>query len=135
MKKLALLAFAFIAAPVCAADYQVVTPTFGACDPGAPDDCRMTHFMGDPKTGAFQRIFHFPSGFVFPKHWHVNNETLVMTKGKLSISADGEPEKTIGSGTWVYIPAKKVHWGVCPEECEFFLSVDGADSFNVVESK
>jgi quercetin dioxygenase-like cupin family protein len=87
------------------------------------------------KTGAFQRIFRFPSGFVFPKHWHVNNETLLITKGTVIMSADGEPDQTIRNGAWVYIPAKKVHWAVCSEECEFYLLVDGADSFNLVEDK
>jgi quercetin dioxygenase-like cupin family protein len=46
---------------------------------------------------------------------------------------DGQPETTLTVGDYLHIPAKVVHWGVCNTECEFYLMVDGPDSFNVVE--
>lgn len=80
-------------------------------------------------------MYHFPAGYVFVKHWHISNENLVMTKGALEIAADGHANKAMKVGDYVHIPAKVVHWGVCTEECEFYLMVDGPDSFNVVEEK
>ena len=49
------------------------------------------------------------------------------------MAADGQSEKTMNVGDYVYIPAKLVHWGVCNTECEFYLMVYGPDSFNVVD--
>ena len=47
----------------------------------------------------------------------------------------GSTERILKAGDYVHIPAKVVHWGVCPEDCVFYLGVDGPDSFNVVAEK
>jgi mannose-6-phosphate isomerase-like protein (cupin superfamily) len=70
----------------------------------------------------------------FPKHWHVSAENLVVISGTVVIDEDGR-EQALHPGDYVYIPVKRVHWGSCPEPCMFFLSIDGPDSFNMVEDK
>jgi len=72
---------------------------------------------------------------VFVKHWHTATEDLVITKGTVKIAADGHEEKTMRVGDYLHIPPRLVHWGICTEECEFYLVIDGPDSFNVVEEK
>ena len=84
-----------------------------SCGPDAPPGCQHVLLQGDPKTGASQHVYRFPAGFAFVKHWHISNENLVITKGKLQLAADGQSEKTMNVGDYVYIPAKLVHWGVC----------------------
>src|SRR5215831_6790584 len=122
---------------VQAADWMVLNPSskMEPCGPNALPGCQLVLLQGDPKTAPSQHVYRFPAGTVFPKHWHVSNENLVMTKGTVKIAADGQSEKTITFGDYVHIPAKLVHWGVCLDECEFYTMVDGPDSFNVVEQK
>ena len=114
---------------------DIVKPglTLESCGSAAPPGCQHVLLRGDPKTGASHHIYHFPAGFVFVKHWHVSNENLIMTRGTLIIAADGQAESTLNVGDYLHIPAKVVHWGQCTTECEFYLMVDGLDSFNVVE--
>lgn len=107
---------------------------FKSCGPDAPPGCEHVMLFGDPQTEAFQKVYRFPKAFVFPKHWHEANENLVMVRGFLTINAEGSSERSMKAGDFVRIPAKVVHWGVCTEDCVFYLSVDGPDSFNVVEN-
>lgn len=104
-----------------------------SCGPDGPPGCQHVLLKGDPTASPSQHIYHFPAGFVFVKHWHVSNENLIMTKGTLTIAADGQADTKLNVGDYLHIPAKVVHWGTCLTECEFYLMVDGPDSFNVVE--
>jgi quercetin dioxygenase-like cupin family protein len=101
----------------------------GADNPG----CEHILLLGDPASEPNQHVYRFTKGYVFPKHWHVSNENLVMVRGLITINAEGSNERTLKAGDYVHIPAKVVHWGVCPEDCVFYLGVDGPDSFNLVE--
>jgi len=103
------------------------------CDPNAkdPNACQLAYFRGDPAKEANYKMLKAKAGFIFPPHWHNNNEYLVMTKGVITIAAeDGqEQDTTLKAGDFLFIPARRVHWGSCPEECTFYLGVDGPDSY------
>src|SRR5258706_6333607 len=43
---------------------------FKSCGPDAPPGCEHVMIFGDPQIEAFQKVYRFPKGFVFPKHWH-----------------------------------------------------------------
>jgi quercetin dioxygenase-like cupin family protein len=107
------------------------------CDPKAaqPDACQYAYFRGDPEKQENYQMVKAKKGFVFPPHWHKNNEHLVVTKGTIVLAAEGGQEKDsiFKVGDYVYIPARRVHWGSCPEECVFYLNVDGPDSY--IEAK
>jgi quercetin dioxygenase-like cupin family protein len=105
---------------------------FKQCE-GAPPGCERVLLKGDPQSEPFHSVLRFPKGWVFPKHWHVSAENLVMVRGLVTINSEGGREQTIKPGDYLYIPATLVHWGSCPEDCVFYLAVDGPDSFNVVE--
>ena len=107
---------------------------FQACGPDNPG-CEHIMLKGDPASEPNQHVYRFTKGYVFPKHWHVSNENLVMVRGLLTINAESGREQTLKAGDFVHIPATLVHWGVCPEDCVFYLGVDGPDSFNLVEQK
>lgn len=113
---------------------DIVKPAgaLASCGPDGPAGCQHVLLKGDANTPS-QHIYHFPAGFVFVKHWHVSNENLIMTKGTLTIAADGQADTKLTVGDYLHIPAKTVHWGACMTECEFYLMVDGPDSFNVVD--
>lgn len=121
---------------VLAADpMQVVTLAgkFTPCE-GAPPGCEHILLRGDPQTEPSHHVYRFPKGWVFPKHWHISGENLSMVRGLVTINWEGGREQTIKAGDYLYIPPNLVHWGSCPEDCVFYLSVDGPDSFNVVEA-
>ena len=103
------------------------------CNPNAPqpDDCQLAFFKGDPAKEPNYKMLKAKGGFSFPPHWHTSDEYLVLTKGALTIAAeDGqEKERSLKPGDFLFIPARRVHWGGCPEECIFYLAVDGPDSY------
>lgn len=101
--------------------------------PDAPPGCEHVMLKGDPQSESFQKVYRFSKGWVFPKHWHSAAEDLVVTRGVLVLGTEGGREQTLRAGDYAHIPATLVHWGNCPEECVFYLAVDGPDSFNVVE--
>jgi quercetin dioxygenase-like cupin family protein len=124
--------------PAAAEDGMLVVGLAGkftSCGPDAPKGCEHVMLHGDPQSEPFQKVYRFPKGFVFPKHWHEANENLVMVRGFLTINAEGSSERSMKDGDFARIPAKVVHWGVCTEDCVFYLSVDGPDTFNVVEAQ
>ena len=104
------------------------------CIPDKPDICQFAPFKGDPAKEASVRYVRTAAGFVFPKHWHVSAENLVVISGTVVINEQGR-EQELHPGDYVYIPVKNVHGGSCPEPCMFFLSIDGPDSFNAVDGK
>jgi len=95
------------------------------CDPSAaqPDTCQLAYFRGDPAKEPNYKILKAKAGFVFPPHWHTSNEHLVMTRGTIKIAAEGgqEQDSILKVGDYLFIPARRVHWGSCPEECAFYL--------------
>lgn len=139
---------AFLAAAVLFASSAFVS-TAGAAEPAlvinlagkfkpcpdAPPGCEHIMFRGDPQSEPFQKVYRFPKGWIFPKHWHSGAEDLVMIRGVLVLGSEGGREQTLRAGDYAYIPRTLVHWGNCPEDCVFYLGVDGPDSFNVVEEK
>jgi len=106
---------------------------WAACDPNAaqPDACQFAYFRGDPTKEPSYRMIRAKAGFSFPPHWHISDEHLVMTKGTLKIAAEGgqEQDSILKVGDYLFIPARRVHWGSCPEECVFYLNVNGTDSY------
>jgi quercetin dioxygenase-like cupin family protein len=127
---------AFVSTVVAAEPALVVNLAgkFKPC-PGAPPGCEHVMLRGDPQSEPFQKIYRFPKGWMFPKHWHISAENLEMVRGTLVLGSEGGREQTLRPGDYAYIPQTLVHWGSCPEECVFYLGVDGPDSFNVVEEK
>lgn len=103
------------------------------CDPQATDPtaCQLMYFHGDPAKEPNAKMLKAKAGFIFPPHWHNNNEHLVMTKGTITIAAEGgqEKETVLQAGDYLFIPARRVHWGGCFDECVFYLYVDGPDSY------
>jgi len=104
------------------------------CIPDKPDVCQFAPFKGDPAKESSHRYVRTAAGFTFPKHWHVSAENLVVISGTVVIDEEGR-EQALHPGDYVYIPVRNIHWGSCPEPCMFYLSIDGPDSFNVVEDK
>ena len=103
------------------------------CNPKAaqPDACQFAFFRGDPKKEAHYRMVQFKAGFTVPPHWHTSNEHVVMTKGSMTIAAEGGQEQgtVLKAGDYAFLPARQVHWVPSTDGCVFYLYVDGPDSY------
>lgn len=108
------------------------TANWMPCIADNPQVCQFAPFRGDPQKEPSHRFVKAVAGFAFPKHWHISAEHLVVVSGTVVLAEDGR-EQNLGAGSYVYIPVRRVHWGSCPEECTFYLKIDGPDSFNLVE--
>ncbi len=125
------------AKPVFAQDSMQIVPiariNWAPCDPNAQDPsvCQLAYFRGDPAKEPNHKMIKAKGGFKFPPHWHTGNENLVVTMGTITIAAEGgqEQESLLKVGDYLHIPARRVHWGSCPEDCIFYLYVDGPDSY------
>ena len=69
--------------------------------PDAPPGCEHIMFRGDPQTEPFQKVYRFPKGWVFPKHWHISAEDLVMVRGTIVLNSEGGREQTLRPGDYV----------------------------------
>ena len=120
-----------------AEDLNVVplSSKYQPCPEGALKGCKFVNLRGDMKTGPYHIMYSFPAGTKFVKHWHDGSEDLVVTRGTLVISSDNTPNKTLKPGDYVFVPAKLHHTGECPTACEFYMFVDGPESFHAVEQK
>lgn len=71
-----------------------------------------THDYGllyeDPATHGITTLVRFSKGYELPPHAHTHDETLVVLKGKLTVTIDGK-ETTLGPGGYAVIPAGLVH--------------------------
>ena len=105
---------------------------FKPCGADIPG-CEHILLRGDPAKEPSQHVYRMAKGFVFVKHWHISTENLEMVRGTLVLGSERGREQTLRPGDYAYIPQTLVHWGTCPDDCVFYLSVDGSDSFNVVE--
>ncbi len=137
MKKLlvgcALMAFGLAAYAAEDVDIVPLSSKYQPCPEGAPKGCKYVKLRGDMKTGPYHIMYYFPAGTKFPKHWHDGSEDLIMVSGTLVVFSDTTPTKTMKAGDYLYVPAKLHHTGECTTACEFYVFVDGPESFHVVE--
>ncbi len=82
-------------------------------DPGA----KIAALYGDPnaETGTYVIRLMFPDGYKFPSHWHPNAENLTVLEGDfmLGMGDKADPSKlvTYKTGSFLFLPAKNVHFG------------------------
>jgi quercetin dioxygenase-like cupin family protein len=80
----------------------------------------------DPVTHGVQALVRVPKGYFIPPHSHTRNETMLVTKGKLTLDF-GATQSTLKAGDYALLPAgtafslKAEGWG----ETQFFIAFDG----------
>jgi quercetin dioxygenase-like cupin family protein len=75
------------------------------------------------------------AGWSVPLHWHTHDEQLLVIKGATTIAAEGGQDVVLKPGDYLFIPARLVHRGGCPEDCVQYLYVEGPDSFIDVKTQ
>lgn len=68
-------------------------------------------------------LITMPRGTGARPHTHPNEQWMYIIKGRARCSVDGQPERIIGPGELVYMPANVVHYAVAtPEEDLVFFT-------------
>jgi len=104
----------------------LINPEDTKWDP-APKGSESVTLREDSKTGATELLARYPSGHVFPPHWHDANERIVLIEGRLAIEGDGE-KKMLERGGYAYLPARQIQRMSCVADtrCSFYVSWDGS---------
>jgi uncharacterized protein (TIGR02246 family) len=88
--------------------------------PGFKSGMQLAVIHGDPMgKGDYTIRLKFPAGYTFPAHYHPNSEHLTVLSGTFQL-AMGEKEggmlREYQPGDFLYIPAKKPHYGGAKSE-------------------
>lgn len=96
--------------------------------------CEAALLYKNEKTGAEDFLIRTPPDFVWPLHWHTNQEHLVGIEGHTPIQMPDGQIVDIAPGHYVYIPARLMHKAVCEaeKECVFILGTNVQSDFNRV---
>lgn len=105
----------------------------------APDflpGCTFTILHGDMSEPNLDIFFKIPANTIAAKHWHHSAERMLLVKGELEVTYDGEQSQTFKAGTYLYGPAKKPHKVKCLDSwpCLLFIALaEPFDAFLIVE--
>ena len=71
-------------------------------------------------------LINFKRGTGARPHAHPNEQWIYILKGKVRVMVDDQPEKLVGEGTLIYLPANVVHSmaGLPDEDVVFFTCKD-----------
>jgi uncharacterized protein (TIGR02246 family) len=83
--------------------------------PGFKPGAQLAVLHGDPTgKGDYTIRLKFPAGYTFPAHYHPNAEHLTVLSGTFLLSMgekEGGPLREYQPGDFLYVPAKKPHYG------------------------
>ena len=68
---------------------------------------------GDPKTGAYAALRRVKAGTVLPRHTHSENQKVISIAGTIALDIEGIGAKSVGAGSYVFIPKGLAHSAVC----------------------
>jgi mannose-6-phosphate isomerase-like protein (cupin superfamily) len=96
------------------------------CPPFLPVGCAIAVLHGDPARANVDVFFKLPGGSEFANHWHTSAERMVLVKGELHVTYEGQDEVVLTPGTYAYGPAKLKHHGSCVsvEDCVLFIAFE-----------
>jgi uncharacterized protein (TIGR02246 family) len=101
--------------------------------PGFKSGMQLAVIHGDPNgKGDYTIRLKFPAGYTFPAHFHPNSEHLTVLSGTFQL-AMGEKEggmlRDYAPGDFLYIPAKKPHYGGA--KTESVIQLHGIGPFEI----
>jgi quercetin dioxygenase-like cupin family protein len=97
---------------------------------------KVTTLHIDPKTNTTEMMIWNPKNTHVPKHWHSANEKISVISGVFVMQHEGGGDPVeLNPGSFAYMPAKMIHegWTKPDTEALYFVTVDGAWDYNVVE--
>jgi len=102
--------------------------------PGLPECFKGFPVQGDPFKGAAVIYAKASAGCNIPIHWHTATENLTWIGGSAQLQMKGSADQTIGSGTFVHLPAKHQHALRCTTACTLYINTSGAFDIHYVDA-
>ncbi len=92
-----------------------------------PKGTELAVLHGDPSkknSDVFLRIQ--PKGHI-PNHWHTSAERMILVRGELRVTYEGQEAAFMKAGSYAYGPAKHKHDAVCESStpCVLFIAFEG----------
>lgn len=99
---------------------------WGPCPPFLPKGCGIAVLRGDPAKDNVDVFFKVPAKSTIPLHLHTSPERMVLVKGELHVTYDGQKKAVLKPGTYAYGPAKLPHTGYCASTvaCVLFIAFE-----------
>lgn len=96
---------------------------------------QMARLWGDPKKGAYGALNRWAGGSTVDWHTHTHDNKGVVLSGTLLLTLEGQPEKELAAGSYVFMPGGMKHRTACKEgaDCVFFAEQPGAGDTKMVE--
>lgn len=110
---------------------------WGPCPAFMGKQCKIAVLHGDPAKDNSDILFKVPGSFKIPLHWHTSPERMVLLKGKMSVTYEGEKTNTLHTNSYAYGPAKKPHRAYCHngEDCVLFIAFEKPiDAYEIKET-
>jgi len=97
---------------------------WGPCPPFLPKGCGIAVLHGDPAKDNVDVFFKVPAKSTIPLHLHTSPERMVLVKGELHVTYDGQKKAVLRPGTYAYGPAKLPHTAYCASTvpCVLFIA-------------
>ena len=127
------------AAPVAMSEVLASSLKWGPLEqPGFVPGIQLAVVTGDPsKPAPYTVRLRFPAGYVFPGHWHPNDENLTVLSGTFLLGMGEKTDKTAlkkyTAGDYLLLPARMAHFGGVEGETEIQLHGIGPFSITVTE--
>ncbi len=103
----------------------------------SPDNASMSSALlwGDPKTGPYAAFNKWAAGTSVGLHTHTADVKAVMVSGTFLIATEGQPEKEISAGSYVFLPGGTRHTTVCKAgaDCVYFAEQPGPGDTVLIE--
>lgn len=107
------------------------------CPAFLPKGCGIAVLHGDPAKHNSDVFFKVPGKSDIPLHWHSSAERMILVKGTLHLTYDGQKEAVLKEGDYAFGPAKLAHKGHCASQspCILFIAFESPiDAMPIQES-
>lgn len=99
---------------------------WGECPAFLPKGCGIAVLHGDPAKHNADVFFKVPPKSDIPFHWHSSAERMILVKGVLHLTYEGQKKVVLKEGDYAFGPAKLPHKGHCASNiaCVLFIAFE-----------
>lgn len=99
---------------------------WGECPAFLPKGCGIAVLHGDPAKHNADVFFKVPAKSDIALHWHSSAERMILVKGALHLTYEGQKEVVLKEGDYAFGPGKLPHKGHCASSnpCILFIAFE-----------
>lgn len=99
---------------------------WGGCPPFMPEGCQIAVLHGDPAKRNSDILFKVNGKSDIPAHWHTSAERMILLRGEMEVTYEGEKSIRMKEGNFAYGPAKKPHKAKCVSKkpCVLYIAFE-----------